>query len=236
MPIDSDFWAPFGEAQGRDFASTVSASELQLRFAVARFNGATAAKAAEIAGYAGSRDELRRAGYSAVRSAAVVAILDLAAVNAPAEAKISDKEIDAKIAKLIRSADPNVSLKAVDARDKRENARKADRQSAADNMTRDEILGQLLSETFGLGFVAILYLGAAQEYGPRFNVNALGLFPQLAPHVCAQYPEIWQRFLGLLDNDCRAEAQAMASASPMPIEQFIKRVDAETVSDDAQAE
>jgi hypothetical protein len=44
---NDDFWKPFGESVWRDFAQTVSASELQLRFAVARFNGATASAAGE---------------------------------------------------------------------------------------------------------------------------------------------------------------------------------------------
>jgi len=49
-------------------------------------------------------------------------LLELAATNAPAEAKISAKEIDAKIAKLIRSPDSAVSLKAMEMHQKRETA------------------------------------------------------------------------------------------------------------------
>jgi len=78
---DEDFWKPFGESTWRDFAQTVGASELQLKFACARFNGASASAAAKIAGYAGDSDSLRRAGYAAVRSAAVVALIELAETN-----------------------------------------------------------------------------------------------------------------------------------------------------------
>jgi hypothetical protein len=49
MSIDkTDPLHPFGEAQWREFAETVRASDLQLKFAVARFNGASAAESARI--------------------------------------------------------------------------------------------------------------------------------------------------------------------------------------------
>jgi hypothetical protein len=98
MSIDkTDPWHPFGEAQWREFAETVRASDLQLKFSVARFNGASAAESARIAGYAGDHDAIRRAGYQAVRTAAVVALLDMAAVNAPEESKLTDAEVDARL-------------------------------------------------------------------------------------------------------------------------------------------
>jgi hypothetical protein len=114
-----DFWRPFGESQWKEFAETVQASDLQLKFAVARFNGASAAAAAKIAGYAGDHDAIRRAGYQAVRSAAVVALLDLAAVHAPAENALTDSEVDTRLARLVRSPDPLIMLKATELYDKR---------------------------------------------------------------------------------------------------------------------
>jgi hypothetical protein len=113
---DDAVWAPFGQERWRELADGTGASELQLKFAAARFSGASASAAARIAGYAGDAAALRRAGYAALRSTAVQNLLELAAINAPADAKISDKEIEAKIAKLIRSADSNVSLKAMEQR------------------------------------------------------------------------------------------------------------------------
>src|SRR5215831_4839898 len=111
---NTDLWSPLGEQRWRELAEGTGASELQLKFAAARFGGASAARAAKLAGYSGDSDSLRRAGYSAVRSTAVQSLLELAAINAPGDAKISEKEIDAKISKLIRSADSNVSLKAME--------------------------------------------------------------------------------------------------------------------------
>jgi len=111
---DEDIWNPLGEQKWRELAEGTGASELQLKFAAARFGGASATEAAKLAGYAGDSDSLRRAGYSAVRSTAVQNLLELAAINAPGDAKISDKEIDAKVARLIRSGDPNVVIKAAE--------------------------------------------------------------------------------------------------------------------------
>ena len=109
---DTDLWHPLGEQRWRELSEGTGASELQLKFAAARFGGASATAAARMAGYSGTADSLRRAGYAAVRSTAVQNLLELAAINAPGDAKIGDREIDAKIAKLVRSADSNVSLKA----------------------------------------------------------------------------------------------------------------------------
>src|SRR5262249_53719783 len=85
MTDDSDSfdWGALGEARWRELGETTGASHLQLRFAVARFSGASATRAAKLAGYSGDSDALRRAGYSAVRSTAVQNLLELAAINAP---------------------------------------------------------------------------------------------------------------------------------------------------------
>ena len=122
---DKDIWHPLGEQRWRELAEGTGASELQLKFAAARFGGATATAAARMAGYSGDGDSLRRAGNAAVRSTAVQNLLELAAINAPGDARISDREIDAKIAKLIRSADSNVSLKAMELHAKRETSRQS---------------------------------------------------------------------------------------------------------------
>src|SRR6516164_6565466 len=117
-------WSPLGEQRWRELGEAAGCSELQLRFGVARFQGASQTAAARLAGYEGAGDALRRAGYAAYRSTGVQSLLELAAINAPGDAKISDKEIDAKIAKLIRSADSNVALKAMEMHARREAAQK----------------------------------------------------------------------------------------------------------------
>src|SRR5262249_42224352 len=156
------------------------ASELQLKFAAARFGGASATRAATLAGYAGDAAALKRAGYTAVRSTAVQNLLELASIAAPASAKISDKEIDAKISKMIRSADSNVSLKAMEVFAKREAARKEAANEGPELSLLDEVRG-LLGCPSGLLHVAAFHLGVIWQFGPRVSFTALPLFAELAP-------------------------------------------------------
>jgi hypothetical protein len=137
-----EFWQPLGESRWRELAQSAGASELQLRFAVARFSGATATGAARLAGYSGDKDAMRRAGYAAARSTAVSNLIELASINAPGDAKITDKELDAKIAKMVRSPDSNVSIKAIELHAKREAQRKAESE-AQKPISREEELANL---------------------------------------------------------------------------------------------
>jgi hypothetical protein len=213
---DEDIWKPLTEQKWRELAEATGASELQLRFSAARFGGASATKAATLAGYAGSGAELRRAGYSAVRSTAVQNLLELASIHAPADARISNKEIDAKISKMIRSADSNVSLKAMEVFAKREAARKEAESNEpklpAHVALLNEARGLLGCGRGGLLHVAAMHLGIIGDYGPHLSFAALPLFSELAPNIKAEYPEVWQRILCALDDDCRREAEHLASA------------------------
>ena len=215
---ENDIWSPLGEQRWRELAEGTGASELQLKFAAARFGGASASKAATLAGYAGDKDSLRRAGYAAVRSTAVQSLLELAAVNAPGDAKISDREIDAKLARLIRSGDPNVVIKAAELHAKREAARKdagvREEELPPEQALEREARGLLGCVFGGLLSVAAMHLGIIDKYGPRLNFAALPLFAELAPNYKSEFPEIWNRILAALDDDGRAEAARLALASP----------------------
>jgi len=211
---DEDIWKPLTEQKWRELAEATGASELQLKFSAARFGGASATKAAKLAGYAGDDAALRRAGYSAVRSTAVQNLLELASIHAPADARISDKEIDAKISKMIRSADSNVSLKAMEVFAKREAARKEAEGNKPELPPELALLNEarclLGCGLGGLLHVAALHLGIIGDYGPRLNFAALPLFSELAPNIKAEYPEVWQHILNSLDDDCRREAERLA--------------------------
>jgi hypothetical protein len=215
---DEDIWKPLGEQKWRELAEGTGASELQIRFAAARFGGASATKAAALANYSGDGAALRRAGYAAVRSTAVQNLLELASIAAPASARISDKEIDAKISKMIRSADSNVSLKAMEVFAKREAARKEAESNEPGLPPQLEMLnearGLLGCGLGGLLHVAAMHLGIIGNYGPRLSFAALPLFSELAPNIKAEYPEVWRRILNSLDDDCRREAERLALATP----------------------
>jgi hypothetical protein len=189
---DDAVWAPFGEARWRELAEGTGASELQLKFAAARFSGASASAAARIAGYAGDAAALRRAGYAALRSTAVQNLLELAAINAPADAKISDKEIEAKIAKLIRSADSNVSLKAMEQHSKREAAHKEAAQESPDINVWDECSAMCTDMPMS-GVGAGLAMGVWVNGGG--NLINFPLISEAAPIVSKKWPEDWARWL-----------------------------------------
>jgi hypothetical protein len=140
LPVNTDSafcWDPLGQERWRELGQAAGCSELQLRFAVAKFSGASQTAAARIAGYHGDDEALRRAGYAAARSTGVANLLELAAINAPATAAITDTEINAKLAKLIRSQDSNVSIKAMELHAKRQAALK-DQKAAADDYDRGD--------------------------------------------------------------------------------------------------
>jgi hypothetical protein len=184
-------WSPLGEQRWRELGEAAGCSELQIRFSVARFQGASQTRAAALAGYEATGDGLRRAGYAAYRSTGVQNLLELAAVDAPEDARISDREIDAKIARLCRSQDSNISLKAIEAHQKREAAR---REAAASDPE------PTLQEQFVAVIAALPQsgIGAALAMGTYFNkVGDIFNFPFLelcAPMVHQNFATEWARF------------------------------------------
>jgi hypothetical protein len=181
-----DFWKPFPETKWREFAEAAKASELQLKFSVARFNGASATGAAKLAGYSGAGPELRRAGYSALRSTAVQNLLELAAINAPQDAKISDKEIDAKISKLIRSPDSTVSLKAMEVHQRREAVRK-EAQAAGETLDYKSAVDDAFN-TEGIYAAPVIARG-----WPDY-VLAAPYFELWASFLKKRFPELWDKY------------------------------------------
>jgi hypothetical protein len=205
---DDAAWAPLGESRWRELADGTGASELQLKFAAARFSGASASAAARIAGYAGDAAALRGAGYAALRSTAVQNLLELAAINAPADAKISDKEIEAKIAKLIRSADSNVSLKAMEQHSKREAARKEAAQESPDVDVWAEC-SAMCTDMPVSGVGAGLAMGVWVNGGG--NLINFPLIAEAAPIVSKKWPEDWARWLEKHSEHSRPFLREMAA-------------------------
>jgi hypothetical protein len=188
-----DFWRPFGEAQWKEFADTVQASDLQLRFSCARFNGASAAAAAKIAGYSGDHGAIRRAGYQAVRSAAVVALLDLAAVNAPEQSALSESEVEAKVAKLVRSPDPQISLKACELFDRRKQ-RQRELNATKSEESAEEQMAAIITSVPESGAGAFLALSTFRS--STGNLISFPFLAEVAPVIAKNFPTEWQRWRG----------------------------------------
>jgi hypothetical protein len=217
-------WAPLGEARWRELAQSAGASELQLRFAVARFGGATATGAARLAGYSGDKDALRRAGYAAARSTAVANLLELASVNAPGDAKITRKELAAKLAKLCRSSDPNVSLKAIEAfqkfeaAEKAENARQEDAEYLDEDASyRDLVCGLPVSGRTAAGAMGLFF----NKYGTLTNFKFL---QETAPIVAQRFAGDWERWHSKHDVAGRAILDAAAAGAVLEGDNLVSAV------------
>lgn len=189
-----DFWAPFGEPKWRELGAASGCSEAQLKFSVARFNGASATAAAKIGGYKGQGATFRRIGYDVVRSTAVQHCLELASLNSPSDAGLTDREVEAKLAKLVRSPDSNIALKAIQIRDGRMEARRELEAASGDTQTWDEAARELLAVgEMGVGLVAVHALaeGVDISYSP---------LREIAPHIKAHWPDIWEKMLSRIER------------------------------------
>ena len=127
-----------------------------------------------------------QAGYTALRSTAVQNLLELAAINAPQDAKISDKEIDAKISKLIRSPDSTVSLKAMEVHQRREAARK-EAQAAGETPDYRSAVEECFS-TEGIYAAPVVARGWA-DY-----VLSAPYFELWASFLKKRFPELWDKY------------------------------------------
>ncbi len=114
MANDDEIYGKLGRVWWERNGAEVNATPQQIRFSAARHNGATRAKAAELAGYSGNREALRSAG-SRVDNTAVVK--DLITLAEAAEAGVGDTtvtpaEIKKKLSRIIRGPDGALALKA----------------------------------------------------------------------------------------------------------------------------
>ena len=129
---------------------------------------------------------------------------------------LSDKEIDAKIARLVRSPDASIAAKGIEIHQKRQAAVEAARPK--DKKSADELVEEAVSGKYGLALVAAIWLDTVAEHGPRYNLDALGkTFRELAPNIRRDYPDIFAKMLGELDADCRASLEEMAAWRPVVV-------------------
>jgi hypothetical protein len=120
-------WGELGEKWWRESGASCRATETQIKYPCSRHQGANKSKAATLAGYSGSPEALRSAGVRAEGTAAVEALLTLAAAEEDGGSKdglATAKEIDLKLTKLIRSPDGAISLKAIEVVARREEQRR----------------------------------------------------------------------------------------------------------------
>jgi hypothetical protein len=197
-PTDTFDWGPFGEPRWRELGAAAGCSEKQLRYAVAKFQGASQTAAARLAGYESGGDDdsgMRRAGYSAHRSTAVGNLLELATINSPESSAISDREIDAKIARLCRSQDSNISLKAIETFQKREAARKE--AAAGDDDESPESLARLCMSLCRPSWVPVVWA----ELVLRLWQWQAPFLKDVAPYLAKHHPDDWRVYRALLSGE-----------------------------------
>jgi hypothetical protein len=138
-------WGDLGEEWWTTAGKEIGASPEQIKFAAARHQGATATAAARSAGYSGTANTIRQAAYRALRTTAVTNMLALAAAEGDlGGGGITEEEVDAKLARMIRAPDSTTAIRAIEAREKREATRRADRAAAqAADLDPDQLMAEM---------------------------------------------------------------------------------------------
>jgi hypothetical protein len=190
-----------------------------------------------LAGYSGDADGLRSAGSRADGTTAVTDLLALAAATAAgvADDPVTIHEAKAKVGKLVRSPDPTIALKASELFVKLEVAerQRGDAERVLDDAGWEAYMRETLSLSHGVGYCAMLSLAAAENYGPRIDLcSAIPMFRQTAPMMAQQWPELWLKIRGALDDDCRAIVDAAAAAKPVPLMELIPKTETAPVVED----
>jgi hypothetical protein len=176
------------------------ATETQIKFACARHQGANKVRAATLAGYSGGPEALRSAGVRAEGTKAVEDLLTLAAAVEDGGSKdgpATPAEIDRKLAKLIRSPDGAISLKAIEVMARRDELRR----QRGETPENDGLSGwRFERDLLGMpnGGSAYLLLDG--------GINKLHLLHDTHHVVMNEEfgPEIWARFYERLSDSMRA--------------------------------
>jgi len=220
-------WGELSEKWWRENGAACRATEQQIRYACARHQGANKSKAATLAGYRGSPEALRSAGVRAEGTKAVDDLLTLAAAAEDGGLKdgpATPEEIDRKLTKLIRSPDGAISLKAIEAQERREERKRsrAPPDTVGDPATTLRRMLTIAPSRFDVWFVGATFLNFVDRHGPRMDIAAsIPLFTEFAPYISKQCHPVWELILTCLDNDTRAKAERFAAAEPIPLDVII---------------
>jgi hypothetical protein len=200
-------WGGLTEKWWREAGASCRATEAQIKFACARHQGANKSKAATLAGYSGSPEALRSAGVRAEGTKAVDDLLTLAAAAEDGGSKdgpATPMEIDRKLAKLIRSPDGGISLKAIEVMARREELRRQRGETPEnDGLSGWRFERDLLGMPNG-GSAYLLLNGGILNLRLLHDTHHVVMNEELGP-------QIWAQFYERLSDGMRAHLdQAMA--------------------------
>jgi hypothetical protein len=198
------------ESAGAD----VGATPQQIKFAAARFGGASASAAAKLAGYAGSDRALRSSGYAALRSNGVKRLLQLAESERVGTADIpeaSSEEIKKTLSGLLRAPDPTIKLRAAEQLSKLDNAERA-AQGEVPERSPDEIILEILQMGSLFVVAGLLFEDGDLPWG-------LAATPLVAPVVKQRYPDLWVRRREQFDGEGhKADFDALGDGPVLSVE------------------
>jgi hypothetical protein len=162
MPMEIDF-GDISEGRWRELAQAVEANELELRFCIARHNGASGTAAARIAGVVGKDNAIRQTAFKLMRSEPVIALLAAAAAETGhPTGGVTEREIEAAIARMIRSRDVQANKIGVELFDKR---RERERNRGTGPEDDGFLEWRLAREMCGVPFGAVCFLGMTCNNG-----------------------------------------------------------------------
>jgi hypothetical protein len=210
---DAEFsWGALGESWWTASGAELNASPELVRFAASRHQGASAAAAARLAGITGTAVAVRQSGYRMLRTTTVSNLLALAAAeDAGTAGGITPIEIDAKLAKMIRSPDSSISIRAIEAHGKREAARAAARINHSAYQSPDETAAgflEMLPDARGCAIVGLLLTVSHLPWGQL----PLPIFGVIAPYIKGDFPDVWRHLLDLSGPDVAVELEKLAAA------------------------
>jgi hypothetical protein len=214
-------WGELGQDWWLKTAAQIGAASRHAKFAARKHAGATNTDAARQSGFGGgSEGSVRSEGYRLARSNKIMQLLALATAEAGGgyDGCVTAAESKQILSHLARGSDPQVRIKSIEALNKMQERELAAAASQPEMTPEEDTKVLLACPLGGLLAVAAVYLGIAQQYGPRVNLGAFPLLKTLAPNVKAEYPEIWNRILSKFDSDTRCEADVFAAAPPSDLQ------------------
>ena len=150
-----------------------------------------------------------------------MALLDLAAIDAPEESELTDREVDQKVAKHVRSADPRVSMAAAELYDKRKQRREAATANQPEE-TLEENLVALVAAVPMQAAGACMALSSFASAGG--NIANLFFIKDVASTVAHYYPDYWAKWLA--GNRQREFLEKLASAPVLSDDELVAAVKA----------
>jgi hypothetical protein len=234
-------WGGLGERWWSDAGEQLRASPELVKFACARHQGASAAASARLAGITGTAVSIRQAGYRMLRTTTVSNLLALAAAEDNGiPGGITAREIDAKLAKMIRNPDSMISLRAIEAHGKRQMQAELRREGQVeDEPTAEEDVHGIFCSCHTVEATLLCYAELHLVGNPgRFNKIGIGygchspFMAEMMPHLVRRFPEQWQRYRAELVGPARQMEPFIAKLESGPLVPFEEiaekvRVDAE---------